>query len=860
MADFREFLFKRSVKNTESKECTHTRIPDKNLNIYPGSYNIPDELLPTFYNLYYENVFIQKNKEYLTEKQLNGKCIAIDLDFRYSHEITNRQHTKDDISNIVCLYLDGLKEYLEFNNDSNFDVFVFEKPNVNRLEDGSLTKDGIHIIIGLRLDNKIQVLLRKKMLDILPNDINLPLINSWESVLDEGISKGHTNWQLFGSRKPGNEAYELTGHFEVTFDEADSNFMMDERKVCDFDLKNNFQKLSVQYNGNPQYPLKIEFEENPEVCISKVTHKTSNENLKVTEINKSYYQLLVHGIGNKNFEYKDWLKICSWCVSHISKTDYLNYIDDNWKEKAEEMWDSLSKYGNNCPIYFLEKLAKEINPEYYRNWRIEHKQYLKLKILDKGSNDVARFISKKLKLDLVYCNDSWIMFDKITSLWRIVKRPDAIITTHIQREIDQARESLLYVKNKLESDEERFKLTKIEKMYLVYYNSVSNGGYCSQIIKYLTEYLYDSEFMKQLDNYKYKIVFKDGILDLKTLKFKKGIYQEDFISKTIPFNYQEPSQEEKNFVKTQLKKICNWNDAHLDYYLSTLGYAMTGDSDKEQMFYYLRGQTAENGKSLIFETLEKIMPNYVSKGTSNILDKGSELKKEIPTWKGLLILWLNELSNKIKDEDLVKSICDGTDYKFGKNYATEAEKIRIGFKLFAVSNNSISVKGDEGIKRRFKLEQFNSQFKEDNKEDNFKTLQFIKDKNLGDKLCNEYKHALIHLIFEYSNLYFKEKELKPYPPEWKEQATENLEENDKFKSWFDVNIVVDVNGKIAKQVLESIIPKDIGFIKIVDELTRMKIPYTYKSQERIGSKKGVYLGIRSKTTEELIKDECEEKE
>ena len=87
-----------------------------------------------------------------------------------------------------------------------------------------------------------------------------------------------------------------------------------------------------------------------------------------------------------------------------------------------------------------------------------------------------------------------------------------------------------------------------------------------------------------------------------------------------------------------------------------------------------------------------------------------------------------------------------------------------------------------------------------------------------------------------------------------------MAENDKFKSWFDVNIVVDVNGKIAKQVLESIIPKDIGFIKIVDELTRMKIPYTYKSQERIGSKKGVYLGIRSKTTEELIKDECEEKE
>jgi len=605
---------------------------------------------------------------------------------------------------------------------------------------------------------------------------------------------------------------------------------------------------------------RLNTEKEKKVIKNKEIFISQESNDKNSSSNPTYYQLLVNGLGNKDFNYEYWLKICGWCVSHISKTEFLDYVDPNWRTQAEEMWNNLSQYTEKCPIYLLEKLVKKENPDYYRNWRIEHKQYLKIKVLDKGSNDVAKFISKKLIMNLVYCNDTWIMFDASTSLWRSVKRPDAIVISHIQREIDEARECLLYVKNKLENEEERSKLAKLEKDYMNHYKGVSSGSYCSQLLKYLTEYLYDANFMSKLDNYKYKIVFKDGILDLKTLEFRKGILQEDFITKTIPFNYQKPKEEDIDFVKLQLKKICNWNEAHLDYYLSTLGYAMTGDSNKEQMFYYLRGQTAENGKSLIFESLENIMPNYVSKGTSNILDKGVDLKKEIPTWKGLLILWINELSTKVKDEDLVKSLCDGTDYKFGKNYATECEKVRIGFKLFAVSNNSINVKGDEGIKRRFKLAQFNSQFKQGNEEDNFETLQFKRDKELGDKLCNQYRDALIYLIFQYSNYYYNEKALKPYPNEWNEQAQENMEDNDKFKSWFDMNIVIDPKGEITKPDLESIIPKDFNGIKIVDELTRMKVSYTYKSQERRGRKKGVYYGFRTKTEKEIEMEIKEEEE
>lgn len=179
-------------------------------------------------------------------------------------------------------------------------------------------------------------------------------------------------------------------------------------------------------------------------------------------------------------------------------------------------------------------------------------------------------------------------------------------------------------------------------------------------------------FFNLIDNGLYKIVFKNGIFDLTTMEFKNRIKQEDYVSKTIHFDYEKPTDEELSYVRNILKQICNWNEEHLDYYLSILGYAFTGNSSKEQNFYYHRGQTADNGKSFVFEILEILCPNVVMKANSNVLDKDADLRKEVATWQGLKFLWLNEVSPKPKDEDLVKAVGDGTSYNYNRLYATEA--------------------------------------------------------------------------------------------------------------------------------------------------------------------------------------------
>ncbi len=340
--DLNDFLTKHNAKNSKiGGGFTHTRIGDKEQNIYAGSYTIPPEELDTFYGLYYNNIFVKNNKEYLTERQLPvGGPLVVDFDFRYNYDIDTRQHTKNHISDMVCEYAVVLNECYLIKPAVEFDVFVFEKQNVNRLADGSLTKDGIHMLIGLRVDHSMQMVIRDKMLNKLNNIWGeLPLINSWDSVLDSGISKGTTNWQLFGSRKPNNEAYELTHKYVMAIDSADGEWIMNETHTKEFDLKTNYKKLSVQYDKNP------EFEINPNV-IGEYNKYANN---KPAGIKKASSKIKLNLLNNEDGQNDD-------DDESISLTDITNGIV---LERAINQVLSRLDYETSETHYFTQALPEK---------------------------------------------------------------------------------------------------------------------------------------------------------------------------------------------------------------------------------------------------------------------------------------------------------------------------------------------------------------------------------------------------------------------------------------------------------------------------------------------------------------------
>lgn len=270
---FEEFLrtFQSNAQTTSS--ITHTRIGSKDLNVYGGSYVIGEDKKEEFYKKYYNHVFVRKRAEYLTEKQLiEDGPILVDLDLHYDPSVDSRLHTKDHVVDLIMLYAESISKLVSVDSDIPINVFILEKPTVNVLD--VKTKDGIHLIIGISMHKAMQVMLR----EMVKNEIktmweDLPIINTWDAVLDEGVTMGHCNWQLYGSRKPGHKAYELTGHYKIIYDSNINEWEIEEHKTDDFNLKEKFHLLSAQYNKYQMFEVRQELKEEYEKRIDSFNKK-----------------------------------------------------------------------------------------------------------------------------------------------------------------------------------------------------------------------------------------------------------------------------------------------------------------------------------------------------------------------------------------------------------------------------------------------------------------------------------------------------------------------------------------------------------------------------------------------------------
>jgi phage/plasmid-associated DNA primase len=292
------------------------------------------------------------------------------------------------------------------------------------------------------------------------------------------------------------------------------------------------------------------------------------------------------------------------------------------------------------------------------------------------------------------------------------------------------------------ASEDREKIEKqkadVIKTYTTYYKHGTESTFSGQLIKFLKELLFDADFPSTLDINYYELVYKNGIVNLNTLEFRSGLKCSDYLTKTIPFDYKPVSEVDVIRVKEELKKICNYNDEHLDFYLSALGYSLTGDASRKQEFYSLIGQKANNGKSVIFEALTKIMPNYVSKFGNDIFDKTNSTKhKTIDGFRGLRIGWVNELTTELKDASFLKDVSDGNVIMYKKLFANETP-MPVTFKTFLVGNHTLVVDADHGVSRRFRTMQMDSDFIPDLEKDDY-ALKPPRDYDKKPEICSPQK-------------------------------------------------------------------------------------------------------------------------
>jgi phage/plasmid-associated DNA primase len=856
---------------------THTRIGDKNLGVFGGVYNIPDEDYAEFWQLYSQHLQSGK-QEFLTERQYPDGSLVVDLDFHYSPEVESRQHTEEDIENIVGIYAEHLASMVS-GDVPTYDIFVSHKSAVNMLDEK--TKDGIHIFFTVRVPRIIQKALRAVMLDLLPQTLeHLPLINSWDGVLDEGITNGVTNWQLLGSRKPGNKAYEITHGFRVNGEE-----------ISIIDIGNiDKSKISVRCKDFPMVSANTSNETIMRLMSRKTTPSASPKpHLGLSAASSGDASAFIASIpAEKAVLFQTWASYCCMLIRKYRDTKNdaeLRDIIHEFSRKAADCYDEakvddwIDKYQDaKFPedMRFPERKASAITPEV----REASRQVLAAEVFsptpteddliikpheDKNFTTICEKIVPLIRKVLIYCRDEWYCYDEKMHLWTVLKEPQKIIKEYLFKCIAANNTDIAIRLSKVNPNNsmERDSLVALQQQYLSLYKKVESLQTLTLVKKDLTMSICDNEFHNKLDLTAGKIVFLDGIYDIATDTFRKGLRYEDYLTYTLPYNYKRATVDEISDVKKEVMKICANEEWRFKYYMDILGYSMLQLPDKEQAAFFMVGMSAGNGKSTILEALTKMMPNYVVKLNSKTFSKGNpDFKKSINSIKGSRIAWINEVEKKTQDIDTIKDIADGKSIQNPVLFKQQEEKIQIKSKLFFVSNGEIAFASDEGIKRRYRYVEFIAKFHPSQDYDALdlkRDIDFIADKSFEEYINTENGFfALLDLILQGSRRWLEKKALD-VPPRYMELARAACEKNNEFAEFFSTNIVKAVGKFVSRYDIEQrykeLYEKSMKNEKDIFRPYMMSKGYIYDCYKKVKKTQGCYMDCILRDLDEILEEE-----
>jgi len=685
--------FLRMHKKIDGQIPTHTRIPDKSMNIYGGSYFIVEEDLDIFHHLYFNEVIVAGKDEYLTEKQIDNGVIYIDFDFKYSYDVVRRQHNKDDIKNLVILYTEILKDYFIF-DDTAFNIYILEKDNVNQLEDKQITKDGIHMIIGIKMNHKLQLDLRQQILtkinEILPN---LPLTNTWDLVLDEGLSKGTTNAQMFGSKKPIHDAYKLTYIYYIQIDLNDYEFMI--TSINDFNINfETFKSLSVQNINFPEFNLTTRSKNiiTPILPISYVkqiysnTKHTSTTFLEVQQyINHNCLSSRV-GIG----KHVEWVNIGIHFLSLFTDEEALTlwelltelYGTDHKKSECKEHFIKYIKRkeeDKHKVLNTIRKWARDENPEEYKKiqYEIKHKETVMKKsnvseyflgltdkeretfieIIEPTINSPTEYdfalafykifghnfvcIDKKNKIFYEYTNNLWSQSEGVL-IW-------LLISTKFY-DIYNGYANTLYdteLINKIQDISKKLKKTSDK----------------NNIVSELINLCYNDKFICGFNTAKNVLPIKNGkIIDMNTLIISDRTIDNKFTYE-CPVNYideTELNKEEFEWTRKYFNDLFSGNKDTMKVFLNCIKTTFSGQILRH---IFICTGDGSNGKSLLFKCIGEIFSNAMDTISEKVFIQSkstSNLNTEIEKLDKIRCGFMSEIDDTAKlNEKMIKAISGG---------------------------------------------------------------------------------------------------------------------------------------------------------------------------------------------------------
>ena len=326
-------------KNSDEKQkFTHTSIDRPK-----GIYNIEEDSMNTFWDLYYQVTFKDKIPVHLTERvsDMEFTPFKIDIDFRYYAKDTNRLYTNDDIEDICKLYMKYMNEWFQPLEIDDREFFILEKSKPvydldragkKKLKEGTTDmfriKDGIHIITPYIVHKAVvQHEVRKKVFQNVGSILDkYDLDSKYHEIFDEAVIQKN-NWQLYGSTKPFKEPYKVTKILRVWEDRIEN---VELSKYSDREL---VELLSMRNKDDEAYTsiLHGHVEERVYILDEEYSNKkggrliSRRKKLKnIRKLKKDDIKLVCNYVDCLNPEranpYNSWIEV-GWCLHNLHNKD-----------------------------------------------------------------------------------------------------------------------------------------------------------------------------------------------------------------------------------------------------------------------------------------------------------------------------------------------------------------------------------------------------------------------------------------------------------------------------------------------------------------------------------------------------------
>tara|TARA_A100001015_G_scaffold251587_1_gene290697 strand:+ start:2555 stop:5260 length:2706 start_codon:yes stop_codon:yes gene_type:complete len=784
-------------------DITHTRIPNPTLNIYGGSFSIPEEELNKFNQLYYNYVFEKRQKEYLTEKQMStGGPLLIDIDLRFEPSIKIRQYNENHIIDLIQLYLEELKKLVVF-TDKEFNIVVFEKEEMN-LQD-TVSKDGIHLLFGIQLDHTIQKLLREnivKEVGEIWNDI--PIINSWNSVFDEGISAGYTNWQLFGSRKPGHMPYKLSKYYSCQYlDDFELN------QMSDYDMEVLFPQISARYTKNPKFEIQdhvvVEPLSKPKLKIKQIDN-TEPENISSQEELDHAIESHLKKCRDENNDdtylkdtgmfhlqeiheytmclpesfygpgtYSNWIRV-AWALRRTHNSLLLTWLKFSSQSSEFKFSDipSLCKIWNNINVSDAEKKLTVRSIIYWaREYgskselsKIEHSSvdYFVRETLKPGGATDHNFamvlytmfkgryvcVSVKHNIWFEYKKHRWHNIDSGTNLRAKISKD--MHKRYIPK-LTEATSKLADLDNTEGEQNAKDYIAFLINKLMPRLKQTSDKD---KIMKEARELFYDEDFIEKQDSNPYLLGFNNGVYDFDEENFRDG-RPDDYIVKCTNYDYIP----EYKLDKTLLNEVDLFMEQLFPvpelrkYMWEHLSSTLIGTNENQTFNIY--SGSGRNGKSMLVLLMSKVLGDY--KGTvpvTLITQKRPTIggtSSEVVALKGTRYAVMQEPSKGDKINEGIMKELTGGDPLQGRALYSNSEVFIPQFKLVCCLNQLFDIESqDDGTWRRIRVCEFMSKFCENPvNNDPEQPYQFKVNKKLEERF-DDWKAAMVCRLISISKI------------------------------------------------------------------------------------------------------------